>query len=230
MKWLLTCLCVLIFPVPALSDEPEQQSRTCPVGGETFRREVVPNCTETGKYRMSLAALGTCETANLIPQCPANFLPLYKDFSDQELENVREFMRFETYDSAVDQSRYYLAYLVERYIGQPDSLIGFSLLLEGLWKDPDHSWNDPVYLDAFTFEATGIQTRVPPQDLPFYQAMLAFVYIKLAQPDKALPLLQTASQAPDALPLLTAYITSIKQCANDPASPFCNPMTVIPAN
>lgn len=205
---------------------PFEAEVTCPVGGEVFTVIDAYSCTSYADRTMSFARLSSCDTITRLHQCPTNFLPIYKPFTPAEIEVVAEFMQSESYENAVDQSRYFLAYLINGQVGGTGAS-GFGLLLAGLWYDPENTYSDPLYMDSFFYEAASKLNQTGAGDLPYYQALVAFAYLKAGGRDMARDLLEKA-RGPDINDgILPVYIDAIETCMRDENSRFCDPQTVI---
>ena len=203
----------------------QAETLTCPIGGERFKAVVIPECAPDSRLTMTLTPAAGC--APVLQQCPQNFLPLYKDFSEADLALLEDFIISETYDSAVDRSPYYLAYLIERYIGEDNPALPIALLYEGLWRDPENTFTDAVYLEDFLFEVPSEIQRVSLGNRPFLQSIAAFVMLKARRPKEAMAMLESAVPTGKPEPLLTAYQAAIRACMADSASAFCDPRSLI---
>jgi hypothetical protein len=168
------------------------ETLTCPVGGERFESVSLNNCVAEPRLTMVLAPARSCDSATVLQQCPQNFLPLYKAFSEADLALLKEYMLSESYDSVVDRSRYYLAYQIEKYLGEGDSGIPFLLLYEGLWRDPLNTFTDEIYLEDFLYEIPAEIRRVAPEAKPYLQSIAAFVMLKAGRRAAAVEMLKSA--------------------------------------
>lgn len=210
----------------AHADTPFETEVTCPIGGEVYTVIDAYTCTSYTDRTMSFARLSSCDTITRLHQCPSNFLPVYKPFTPAEIEVIEDFMQSESYENAVDQSRYYLAYLVHGQVGGTGAS-SFGLLLAGLWYDPENTYSDPLYMDAFLFESASKLNHTPAGDLPYFQALVAFAYLKAGDRDMAQDLLEKARGASISDGILPVYIDAITSCMQDMNSTYCDPQTVI---
>lgn len=220
--------CVIVLPMAASAGIPVATQLTCPIGGEKFDITETALCSNSSDRRMSFAPTSSCDFISRLPQCPGNLLPMYKDFSEEELDLLRDYMLSESYDSNIDRSRYYLAYIIEKYLSN-DPAQAFWLLLSGLWYDHENAFSNPIFMDAFFFEAIGEMNRVPASDLPYVQAVTAFAYATNDQPDQAQALLEKAKSANISEGILPTYISRIETCMVDAQNKFCQPNQLISA-
>lgn len=219
----------LFLPLAAQAGIPTTTELTCPIGGERFEITETLSCSSSGERTMSFSPISTCDFVTRLPQCPQNFLPMYKEFSDTELELLRSYMQSESYESSVDRSRFYLAYIVENYLGEGGEGLPFWLLLQGLWFDPDNTFSDEAYMQNFFFEAESEMHRVEDDELPYVKSIVAFANAKAGDSDTAHRLMDEAASLAE-IEYLGYYHTGIRACLDNPASEFCEPSTVIPTN
>jgi len=216
----------LALPFVARAGIPTETTLTCPIGGEQFTITETLSCSSSGARTLSFAPVSSCDFVTRLPQCPQNFLPMYKEFSDAELDVLRGFMRSETYDSMVGQSRFYIAYIIEQQLGNEGPDAPFWLLLQGLWYDSENNFADADYLRAFLSEARGEIERESEENRPYVQSIAAYAYMKAGDFDAARVLMQAAEI--DDIPFLQAYHSAIKACMAESGSEFCDPRTLIP--
>lgn len=203
-----------------------QAAQNCPIGGSAVSTPAPEFCEESHMHRMSFAPANGCTTPR-IAHCPENFLPLYKVFSETELDLVQQYMQMEAYESAVDSSPYLLAYNIERFLGG-DQNLPFRLLLEGFWYDAPRSYADPVYMDNFLFEAVSAVNLAAPDELAVLYAQIAFAFTQVDDRASAQAYLDKSLELGLATVIVTGYQQAVKQCIADPASQFCNPNAISP--
>ena len=224
------CLLAMLALLPLAA---QAETLICPVGGERFVVEDLPECTPDSRMTMMFIPASTCYEEQMLAQCPQNFLPIYKGFTTEDLALLEGFMNSETYDSAVDQSPYYLAYIIEKYIGENGSRRALELLLDGLVREPTRNFSDPVYLEDFLFEMQSVLRQSPDDVRPIMQALTSFVMLKAGQTEDAAALLEAASQHEIAdldNPVFLSYLAAIESCLLDHQSPYCDPRAVFPIN
>ncbi len=213
-----------VFALAMLSSAASAETLTCPVGGERFAAPVAAACGEDGGQTMLLMPLG-CPPAPL-PQCPQNFLPMYKAFSAEELPILKQYMQSESYESNVDFSPYYLAYIVEKYLNGPDKQLPALLLLWGLWQAPALISDDPEYMAALAYELERNLTPATPDDNAMILAMLGFTQLLSGNPEAGQSYLARAeSQAASAA---QGYLAAVRACFADPSQPHCRAVAAMP--
>lgn len=217
----------VLLPIAVQAGIPTQVELACPVGGERFEITETMSCTEYPARTMAYAPTSSCDFVTRLPQCPQNRLPMYKEFSEADIAILHEFMLSETYDSMVDKSRYFMAYIIERQLEGDNPSAPFWLLLQGFWFDPENTFSDEDYIAEFLFEAQGETRRESEVNRPYLQSIAAFVYIKAGNFDEARALIEAASIENN--PVLRAYHRAMEACMYDAASQYCDPNTIIPA-
>ena len=218
---------LFLCPTLGLAGTPIQTELTCPIGGERFEITETTSCTEYPGRTMSFSPISSCDFVTRLPQCPQNFLPVYRSFSDEDITFLSEFMVSETYDSMIDSSRFYMAYIIERQLGSEDPSTPFSLLLQGLWFDPENTFSDAAYIAEFLAISRSEIERETVENRPYLQSIAAFVEMKAGNFDAAEALIQTA--AAENIPFLRAYHRAIEACMSDQSSEYCKPESLIPA-
>ncbi|MBL1437048.1 MAG: hypothetical protein COB08_012740 [Rhodobacteraceae bacterium] len=214
-----------VCALAALSGAASAETMTCPVGGERFEAPVSAFC-EGGARRTMLLMPEGCPPSPLL-QCPQNFLPVYRDFSEQELPLVAQYMQTESYESSVDFSSYLLAYDIEKFLSVPDSPLPRLLLERGLWQDMSLI-SDAYFVDTFTYEFGGLSRNLEPDKQAEQLTRLAFVALLAGRSFKSEEYLAHAenaqAQGPDALD----YLKAVRACVADQSQPHCRPDALIP--
>lgn len=140
------------FPVQASSYTEEEV--VCPVGGEKFTRMALMSISTWGALPDGMP-LGSGRFPVELPQCPANGLVMYRDFTPQEVERLAPFVASEEYRSlrAAGETPRYLAYRTAQFLGDKDL---HWWLLEASWEakndDPDGD-RARRYTEAFVASA-----------------------------------------------------------------------------
>ncbi len=223
----------LIALLPFLPLTAQAEMMTCPIGGERFEATEPQECTPDPRLTMIFAPASICYGTHVLQQCPQNFLPLYKGFTSDDLALLETFMASETYDSSVDHSAYYLAYAIEKFIGESDSTLPVELLFDGLVRDSARSFSDEVYLEDFLFEMQSILRQSPENSQPVMQAVTSFVMLKAGLREDAIAMLEQARQHDIAglnTPEFLSYLAAIESCLADESSPYCDPRAIFPIN
>ena len=204
---------------------PIQKFVVCPLTGNEFEIVGTPSCTHRG-FNMALGANTSCDFATDLPQCPDSGLPLYRDFTQEELERLQDLVATESYAAARSRSRYYLAWFVEDHLqGKADLDRRFVLLLNGLALDPEHTFADAEYLDLVLTEAESGIPRLDDGSQPFYTALTAFIETHAGRHDRAETILDQLSRLPTAKDneTLATYIDAIQRCLADSYAETCDP-------
>jgi hypothetical protein len=216
----------LAFTLAVLSSAASAETLTCPVGGERFAAPEIAVCGEYIGQTMLLMSAG-CPPDRL-PQCPQNFLPMYKAFSTEELALLGHFMQSETYDSNVDFSPYYLAYIIEKYLNGPDNQLPALLLLWGLWQDPALIAEDPDFMVALSREIEANFYATAPDDNALMLAMLAFTQLLAGHTEAGLGYLARAESQDARSPEAQSYLSAVRTCFTDPSAAHCTANAAIP--
>jgi len=216
----------LVFTLAALSSAASAETLTCPVGGERFEAPAIAVCGEYIGQTMLLMSAG-CPPDKL-PQCPQNFLPMYKAFSAEELALLAQFMQSETYDSNVDFSPYYLAYIIEKHLNGQDSQLPALLLLWGMWQDPALIFEDPDYMAALSREIEANFYPATSDDNARLLAMLAFTQLLAGHTEAGLSYVARAESQNAGSAEALAYLRAVRACFTDPSARHCTASAAIP--
>jgi len=127
-----TALCI---SAQVSAGSPFSKVITCPVSGEEFRTTSSVSCSTMGYY-LSKKPFTSCEFVTQIPVCPSNNLPVYKKFSDTEIEVLRTIIDTNEFNATSDISRFYSSYYIENNLSETNTETAFTLLLRGVWEDP----------------------------------------------------------------------------------------------
>jgi len=213
---------ILAMPFSAANAE----TMICPVGGERFDVPIAAECNDVTGATMLLMPLG-CPPDPLL-QCPQNFLPIYKDFSDAEIPDLKQYMQTESYESNVDFSPYFLSYNIEKFLNGSNELLPARLLLEGLWQDPSLIFNDPSYLSAFNREIEALVAPDSANNDAMLLSMRAFIELLIGNASLGRVYLERSeNQNPDS-PRALVYLRAVRACFSDPSLHHCNATATIP--
>lgn len=220
----------LVFPTMTMAGIPTQETMTCPIGGESFEVTETLSCSTMG-YKMSLAQVTSCDFVTVIPQCPTNGLPLYKEFSEEDLERLKAYIETDGYAALKGQSRFYLAYKIEQFLDGSDKAEEFWLLLQGLWDDTDSLLKDDDYMQLLRAASVEGAKALGPESEPYYLAMMVYFnglsgQKTLAQEQLAqMKLSSEMSQA-----FFADYVAAIEACLTGENTGLCDPNALIPEN
>lgn len=215
-----------VFVVAALSGAATAETLTCPVGGERFEAPVAPECSDISGQTMLLMSL-RCPP-DPMPQCPQNFLPMYRAFSAEELPLLTQYMQTESYESLVDFSPFYLAYNIEKYLNGPDAGLPAWILLRGLWHDPAQLGAEPGYLPALTLEFEAQLTDYSPNENTIVLAQLAFLNLLDGDAGRGRAYLARAENQRARGSTVLKYLNAVRLCFVEPSLPHCNATAAIP--
>jgi hypothetical protein len=137
-------------------------------------------------------------------------------------------MQSESYESAVDFSPYYLAYIIEKFLHGPDRHLPGQLLLAGLWQDPALLSQDPAYIDALLGELAAASADQAPDEAAKTLALVAFVTLLRGDSAAAQPLLAQAEAAGARAPEALRYLDAVHGCLANPARAYCSATALIP--
>ncbi len=216
-----------VFVLAVLAGTAKAETLTCPVGGERFAAFQAAPCTETTGLPTMLLAPSRCAPPPM-PQCPQNFLPMYRGFTAEELPLLKQYMQTESYESIVDFSPYFLAYNIEKYLSGPDTKLPIRLLLLGVWQNPALLFEDPDYVLALEREVHAQLQPSTADENALLLGMLAFA--KWIAGDRAAASEYLArAQSENAQDLTVGnYLVAVNACFTDQSLPFCTATAAIP--
>jgi hypothetical protein len=125
--------------MPAHASTYFEETKTCPVGGETFKYMALGSISQWGALPDGMP-LGSGRFPNLPPQCPGNGLVMYRAFTAQDIAKLVPYVAGADYKAlrTGGETPYYLAYRTAVMLGDADAPW---LLLSASWeaknKDPD---------------------------------------------------------------------------------------------
>ena len=140
-----------------------------------------------GRRTMSLRPVTSCSQVEDLPRCPKTGLPLFRAYSDDELERIADFIGTPTYQQASKGSPYYLAYLIEQRLtlGE-DPVQEFRPLWFGTWFSPyKESFGDPSYMKAYRAAAVDSLAADGEHDKNLLKAVIAYGYYQAGDKDGA---------------------------------------------
>jgi len=216
----------VLFALAVLSSAASAETLICPVGGERFQAPAAVSCDTT--YRLSMLLMPIGCPPDPLPQCPQNFLPIYRDFSAEELPILAQYMQSESYESNVDFSPYYLAYIIEKHLNGPDNNLPARLLHQGLWQNPALVSEDPEYMAALAYELEPNFTPATPDGNAMLLAMLAFTQLLAGNPEAGHGYLVRAESQTANIVLTQNYLAAVSACFTDQSLPFCTATAAIP--
>lgn len=138
---LAVCAIVLVPAVTATANASTyaEERVKCPVGGKTFKYMALASISQWGALPDGMP-LGSGYFPIRPPQCPANGLIMYRDFTPQEVVKLTTYVAGSEYQTlrAAGETPYYLAYQTAKALGDSAP---YWLLLSASWEakndDPD---------------------------------------------------------------------------------------------
>ncbi len=220
-RTLLLATALAFFCKAALAGMPTEETVTCPVGGEEFTVVGTLSCSTMGRT-MSFKPVSSCDFVTRLPICPSNGLPLYQEFSDQQVDRLEGLLDSEEYQEIAALSPWRRAYRISVFLEGSGTPTGFNLLLNGYWYD-EAFLGEAEALDDLLAEAATERSRAPAADRPFLDAILAYALFRAGRTQDAEAMLNTARSATDIPDFLDAYIDRIEACVANPEADGCAP-------
>ena len=213
---------IILGALPAIAGTPVDEEVICPVGGEKFTITGTMSCSTEG-VTMSLRQQTTCDFVTRLPVCPSNALPLYREFSEAEVNDLQNFVQTDAYMTLAGKSPYLRAYAVERQLAGTGTEVSYWILASGLWFDGDALRADPEAFSLYVTEAETEKQRVSAEDRPYMLAVTAFHLSTVGRDDDARSWLAEAQAATDGSDFLEAYIKAVDKCIGNMTDESCDP-------
>ena len=177
---------------------------------------------------MSLTPITSCDYVTELPLCSDSGLPVFREFTDREIEALRSIVKTDAFAAAKARSPYYLAWFVEDRLRGRESPIKVNLLTHGLARDSRNTLSDPAYMDLVIAEIESIIPVLSEEDRPFHWALLAFLLFHTDRPDEASTHLERAktagrTQGRD----FSTYVKAVELCLSNQDEIFCRPDTPV---
>ncbi|SFK63987.1 hypothetical protein SAMN04488036_101821 [Shimia haliotis] len=216
----------LLTTAPAAAGTPVNRPMTCPVGGETFEIITPSSCSTMGRT-MSFRPMTTCDWQTHMPACPSNGLPIYRNFSPDDIVRLEQHLSSEKWAEDRKLRPMQRAYALAGDMGDTTAPSGFFMLLNAFWYETRTFFENEAQKQAF-FVAAEEEIRVDRDgNGPFFQAILAFALAHDGQGTRAKTELAQAKAKTEAdaeLPeFLRQYIAAIEACLPEIGSPICRP-------
>lgn len=196
---------------------PYQQKQVCPVGGQKFETIGTGSCSTSGFTQdFFFKRPSSCDFVTRLPQCPDNKLPLYKEFTKDEVTLLEAYMATEEYLAIEGRSRFYIAKKIDDFLVAKGSapVMNFSYLLGGLQNDRENTENDNEYRQ-WVIDA-GVQDigKGDPADIPYVRLLMAYTAYLGGQFDQASVLLQAVKEDVSVKdsPLVKTYVAKVERC------------------
>ncbi|MET1413812.1 hypothetical protein ABVF61_16190 [Roseibium sp. HPY-6] len=214
-----------------MSGSPVRGEKTCPLGGEKFEIVETMMCTIMGRT-MSFRQVTTCEFVTKLPVCPSNGLPLYREFSERELEQLGKFVETEDYKVIRKLPPWQRAYKLAEVLEHTRSKGAFLILLQAFWFENEALLKNGDLFEEFIEEAEAEFGRVD-KEKPFVAAITGYALALADETELADEWLARAVSLADAMDeqnenadYLRAYLSRVSECQDNMASQACHPDAV----
>ncbi|MDA9207693.1 hypothetical protein N9O61_02285 [Octadecabacter sp.] len=211
MKQFILALTISLIGHSVSSGTPVDEPAVCPVGGETFTVVGTLSCSFRGR-NLLFAQDSSCNFITRLPICPSNGLPVYKAFSEGEIEHLESWVETPAFAALKELPPWRRAYEVERNLNQAETSVTFGIMLGAYWYDTTATLEDEEMFSLFISEAAAEYDRAPAENRPFMDAMLGYAWQLKGNQDLANTHLMRAQQASDDA-YLQSYVEKIRSCA-----------------
>ncbi len=219
---LLIIIASILFSSAVWAGMPVEATMKCPVGGEEFTITKTPSCTTMGRT-MSFRPRTTCDFITRLPVCPSNGLPVYQEFSEEQVIDLTRFMESEAYASLKQLPPWYRAYRIAEHLGETKTRATFGLLLEAFWYQPEEFLDSETAMDHLLAEAGFELERLQEPSRPFLHAFLGYAMASAERFAESSDHLAQAKATPGIPEELRAYIARVESCHEDMSAPECQP-------
>lgn len=217
----LLAVALILGALQAFAGEPIDEEVVCPVGGEKFNITGTTSCSKQG-VTMSLRRETTCDFVTRLPVCPSNGLPIYREFSPDEVKSLEAFVQTEAYAVLGSKSPYLRAYAIEDHLAGTGTATTFNIMLRAVWYDGEVVRADPDGMALFLKEAEGEKLRASPGDKPFLLALTAYQLAAGGRNDEARTWLEEARTGSEASGFLKSYVDAVGKCIGQMTSDECS--------
>ncbi len=237
VKWkLLGAGLLAMLATAAQAGIPTRQAQVCPVGGQKFETTGTASCSTFGITQdFFLKRRSSCDFVTRLPQCPDNKLPLYKEFTKEEVKLLEAYTASEEYKAMAERSRYYIAKKIDDFLVSKGSnrVMDFSFMLGGFQFDRIKTQDDSEYRQWFIEAGTEEIGKADAKDIPYIRMLVAYTAYLSGQFDQASLLLEAVKgdETVKDTPLVKAYVARVEQCVQAKDASLC-PSTdyVMPQN
>ncbi len=184
----------------------------CPLGGEEFTHSHWGGCTTFGRD-MTFKSIATCGDYHIIPRCP-NGLPIYKDFSDEELD-ILEVILKEHKEEINELPNWLASYVISKHLPEQDAEASFWLLMFAFRYNTDEFISDKKWLNLMRKEFDLYKSNVPLEEATYSEAVMG--YTALLIDDKATfdEIFRKIKNRPLNDPYLKQYIARVRMCSKN---------------
>lgn len=192
------------------------------MGGEQFTITGTLSCSTQGRT-MSFRPLTSCDFFTRLPICPTSGLPVYQEFSDEQVSDLEVFLETPDFAQLRQLPPWQRAYGVAEHLGQSGTATAFGLLLSSMWYEFENFISNEDILEQFLVEVDAELERAPNPDKPFLEAIVGYVLMASGRAEEAEIRLNRASEAIDAPDFLLQYISAIRACQPNLEVEGCRP-------
>lgn len=219
-------LCALLFLLVGVAQagEPIRVEIVCPVGGEAFEITSTSSCSSRGRT-LSFRPDTSCDFVTRLPVCPSNGLPVYKEFSEDEIADLTEWMESAEYSDLLGLSPWVRSYRVEEHLDEVPSSIGFNVLMQMMWYEPEAFLASNVALDLLIAETGPELERQPPDARPLLEAILGAALMFAGRDAEAVLKLEGIGPVQERQDVLDAYKAALLACVGRTQDEACQPNT-----
>jgi hypothetical protein len=205
---------------------PYQQKQVCPVGGQKFETIGTGSCSTSGFTQdFFFKRPSSCDFVTRLPQCPDNKLPLYKEFTKEEVTLLEAYLATEEYLAIEGRSRFYIAKKIDDFLVAKGStpVMNFSYLLGGLQNDRENTETDNEYRQWVINAGAQDIGKGDPADVPYIRMLIAYIAYLGGQFDQAYTLLQAVKDDASVKdsPLVKTYVARVERCVAARDSSLC---------
>ena len=207
---------------PILAGEPIEEPFTCPVGGEEFTITGTLSCSHLGRT-MLLRPVTSCDFVTLLPVCPGNGLPVYREFDAAEVEGLQQMIASDDWTAMRARPPWDRALALATWF--EDREHQFGLALNGLWQDSGAVLADPARLDRVLQE---FERRLAEQpDEGVLAALAGFALLAAGRDAEAATWLDRA-RTMEMDDWGQAYLSAVEACRGQMATEPCAPGAPFP--
>ena len=216
----------------AFAGEPVETEVDCPISTEKVSVLTTTSCSVSnwGVY-MSLRRPTSCDFVARMPKCKKERFPIYKTFAPDELPRLQQIVKAPWYQSAKSESPYLRAYLIEKDLGARGAEGQFWLLQQGHFHDPQNTYGNGKYYEAFKEAANAFLKVAKKEDRKVVLLMAAFARVHSDEPQKAQQMLRLAErEMDDSDGFFDDYAARVNACISRPKAEECAPMFLFDPN
>ncbi|MBS8224943.1 hypothetical protein [Vannielia litorea] len=224
LRKILFAALLLLSPVALNAGTPYETEVTCPVGGEVFTVTDTHSCSTFGRD-MAFRARTSCEFVTRLPVCPTNGLPLFMDFSEDQVATLGAFIASDDYATMRSLSPWLRAYELAQVLGEDKSPVTFGLLLQAYWEEEKAFFDYPDAISLMLAEAGAEADRADPEGRPYLQGIIAYMLLRSDRPEEADIWLEKARESQmEGDAYAETYLTRIEACRDAMETEACQPV------